>query len=76
MPAKKSAASQALGKAVRSTRSEQGYSQEGFARHAGMDRSYFGAIERGEFSPTLDMLVKIATALGMSLSELLRRATL
>jgi transcriptional regulator with XRE-family HTH domain len=75
MAAKKSAA-QTLGQAIRSTRSEQGYSQESFARHAGIDRSYFGAIERGKFSPTLDMLVKIATALGMDLSELLRRARL
>jgi transcriptional regulator with XRE-family HTH domain len=76
VPPKKSAPNQALGKAIRSIRSERGYSQEGFAQHAGMDRSYVGAIERGEFNSTLDTLVKIATALGMSLAELLRRARL
>ena len=71
---KKSAATRALGDAIRATRSEQGYTQESFARHAGMDRSYFGAIERGEFSITIDMLTTIAAGLGLPAWELLRRA--
>jgi transcriptional regulator with XRE-family HTH domain len=41
-----------------------------------IDRSYFGAIERGEFNITLDTIAKIAAALGISASHLLARAGL
>ncbi|NIT59301.1 MAG: helix-turn-helix domain-containing protein [Aliifodinibius sp.] len=37
-----------LGGHIRQLRREKGYSQEGFAAAAGIDRSYMGAIERGE----------------------------
>ncbi len=76
MPPKKSPASVALGAAARSLRMERGLPQEAFARHAGLDRSYYGAIERGEFNVTLDTIVKIAAALGVSVATLLRRAEL
>jgi transcriptional regulator with XRE-family HTH domain len=76
MPSKKSVANQALGKAIRPARIERRYSQEGFARRAEIDRSNFGAVERGEFNSSLDSLVKIATALDMSLSELVGLAGL
>ena len=48
MPPKKSKANQALGKAIRAIRKQQGYTQETFALQADIDRSYYGAIERGE----------------------------
>lgn len=76
MPARKSAAAQALGAATRSLRRERGIAQETFAARAGLDRSYFGAIERGEFNVTLDTLVKIAAGLGVRPSTLLRRGRL
>jgi transcriptional regulator with XRE-family HTH domain len=76
VPSKKSVANQALGRAIRSARIERGYSQESFARHAKMERSNFGAVERGEFNSRLDSLVRIAKALEMSLSELVGRAGL
>jgi transcriptional regulator with XRE-family HTH domain len=76
MPPKKSAASVALGAAARSLRTERGLPQEAFARRAGLDRSYYGAIERGEFNVTLDTIVKIAAALGVSVATLLKRAEL
>lgn len=76
MPPKKSPENQALAKAIRSTRERLGYSQEGFAARAKMDRSYYGAIERGEFNQTLDTIIKIATSLGTSASELFKRAKL
>lgn len=41
-----------------------------------MDRSYYGAIERGEFNQSLDTIVKIAKNLGTSASELFKRAKL
>lgn len=76
MPPKKSAANRALGHAIRGIRAAQGLTQEAFALKAGVDRSYYGAIERGEFNVTIDTLVKIADGLGVSASEILRRAGL
>jgi transcriptional regulator with XRE-family HTH domain len=76
MPAKKSAGVQALGKAIRSARRERGYAQEAFAAHVGLDRSYFGAVERGEFNITMDTLTTITAGLGIRASTLLRRARL
>ena len=46
MPTKKSSANRALAEAIRSRRAQRGYTQESFAKHVGMDRSYIGAIER------------------------------
>jgi transcriptional regulator with XRE-family HTH domain len=76
MPPKKSASVQKLAKAIRSARVERGYAQEAFAKRAGVDRSYMGAIERGEFNVSLDTMVKIAKGLDMSVAALLKRARL
>lgn len=64
----------ALGLTIRSSREEAGYSQESFARHAGLDRSYYGAVERGAFNLTFESLVKIAAGLNVGLGELCTRA--
>jgi transcriptional regulator with XRE-family HTH domain len=72
--AKKSAAHQALGKTIRSAREQAGYSHESFARHAGPDRAYYGAIERGVFNVTLETLLKITAGLNSSVGELYTRA--
>ena len=40
---------------------------------AGVDRSYFGKLERGERQPSLSMLLRIAEALGVSGAELVKR---
>lgn len=63
----------ALGDAIRRTRLQQGISQEWLALSAGLDRSYVGGIERGEHNLTVINLVKLAEALGLTTSELLRR---
>jgi transcriptional regulator with XRE-family HTH domain len=76
VPAKKSVANQRFGKAARGAREQAGYSQEAFARHAGMDRANYGAIERGEFNVSLDTIAKIASSLGMRVSQLFERAKL
>ena len=76
MPAKKSPAAQALGKAIRAARIERGLAQEAFAAGIGLDRSYYGAIERGEFNITLDTLTKIAAGLHLRPSKLLHQAQL
>jgi transcriptional regulator with XRE-family HTH domain len=76
MPPKKSAANVALGAAARAMRSERGLPQEAFAGRAGIDRSYYGAIERGEFNVSLDTIMKIAGALEIPAAALLQRARL
>jgi transcriptional regulator with XRE-family HTH domain len=76
MPSKKSSANQALGTAIRATRKKAGYTQESFALHAGLDRSYYSAIERGEFNLTVDTIAKIAAGLSTKASELFKLAKL
>ena len=76
MGAKRSPANQAVGRTLRSVRAQSGYSQEAFARHCGIDRANYGAIERGEFNVTLDTIVKLAAGLGITVAELLHRAKL
>lgn len=60
----------AFGKRVAELRKKAGYSQEQFAFKCGVDRTYVGVVERGEKSPTLNTIEKIAYALGISKSEL------
>lgn len=55
---------------VRRIRVALGVSQERLAFDAGVDRSYLGGMERGEANPTVDVLERIATTLGVPLSEL------
>jgi transcriptional regulator with XRE-family HTH domain len=69
----RSATSRALGAAIRATRTERGLSQEAFAIRAGIDRSYYGAIERGEFNLSIGKLAAIAAGLELPAWELLRR---
>jgi transcriptional regulator with XRE-family HTH domain len=76
VPTKKTASNQAVGHAIREARKAQGYTQEAFALAAGLDRSYMGAIERGEFNLTLQTLLKVADELDLAASELLGRAGL
>ena len=61
-----------FGKKVRQERTKRGYSQESFADKVGMHRTYIGMIERAEKNITLTNINKIAKALGMKLSELLK----
>lgn len=63
-----------LGRAIRELRVEAGMSQEGFAHHIGVHRTYAGTLERGKTNPTLTVLEKVAAGLGISVSELIRTA--
>ena len=60
-----------FGDRVRQLRQEKGWtSQEAFAHHVGLDRTYVSGIERGRRNPTLDIIVKLAHGLGVSPCEL------
>ena len=65
-----------LGRTIRELRSNEGYSQEAFADAVGIDRSYLGGIERGEHNLALMNLIKIASALNITPSDLLIEAKL
>ncbi len=66
-------ASRALGGAIRAARNEQGISQEALALKCGLDRSYYGAVERGEFNVSVDTLRTIAAGLRVPAWRLLKR---
>lgn len=52
-----------LGKRIRTQRKSIGLTQEALALAAGVDRSYFGAVERGERNITFTVLCRLCAAL-------------
>jgi len=57
----------------RQLREAKNISQEEFAAQAGLDRAYYGGIERGERNIAALNLIKIAVALGSEVGELFPR---
>ena len=68
---RKTGARWCLARNVRLLRVMRGWSQEVLALEAGLDRTYVGAVERGERNPTLASVERLAGALGVEVSELL-----
>jgi transcriptional regulator with XRE-family HTH domain len=54
-----------------SLRHTRALTQEGLARHAAVPRSTIANLESGEGNPSLSVLVKVASALGVPIDELL-----
>lgn len=63
---------QALGQRIRELRTEHGYSQEAFADKCGVHRTFMSTIERGESNLSFQNIAKVATNLGIPLSELFK----
>jgi transcriptional regulator with XRE-family HTH domain len=61
---------------VRMRRLELGYSQEDFAQTAGIERSRYGRIERGEVNLTIQSLFALAEHLEVDPAKLLDDITL
>ena len=59
-----------LGKRIRELRLKKGFSQESFADHCGLHRTYMGGIERGERNLTIQTALTVARGLGISMSDL------
>lgn len=59
-----------FGNVLRRIREGRYLSQEQFAELCGISRAYYGRIERGEHSITLELCQKISEASGLSFSEL------
>jgi transcriptional regulator with XRE-family HTH domain len=55
---------------VKRIRVTKGISQERLAFDSGIDRSYLGGIEREVKNPTVDLLDRLASTLGVSMGEL------
>ena len=62
---------QRFGKQLQRLRTNGGLTQEQLAVKAGLVRIYVTKLEQGEHDPTLSMLVRLAKALRVSVTELL-----
>jgi transcriptional regulator with XRE-family HTH domain len=60
-----------VGGNVRRIRKERGLTQEALAHEAAIDLTYVGDIERGHRNPTVDVLGRVAFALGVHPRDLL-----
>jgi transcriptional regulator with XRE-family HTH domain len=60
-----------LGQRLTTRRRAQGLSRYRLAKQLGVSRDYLGRVEQGQSSPTVEMLQRIAKALGVPVSRLL-----
>ena len=60
----------AFGDVLRKYREGRGYTQEEFAEICNISRAYYGRIERGEHSLTVEKCHRIAQALNVRLADL------
>lgn len=60
----------ALGNILRKYREGHGLAQDEFAEACGISRAYYGRIERGEHSLTVEKCQLIASALNIRLADL------
>lgn len=58
---------------LRAVREARGLSQEALAHEAGLHRTYIGSVERGERNISIDNIERLARALGLEPTELMRR---
>lgn len=63
---------QLFGTILRETRTKKGISQEKLAEYCDLDRTFISLIERGQRQPTLTTIFRLAKALEISPSELVR----
>lgn len=64
--------SKKLGENIRIIRNEKGMSQGDICRALNLDRAHVCNIENGKQNPTLDTIAKVAQALGVEVSELMK----
>ena len=63
---------QTLGKNIKQLREAKGLSQEGLADISGLHRTYIGGIERGERNVSIINIARLAQALEVDASRLVR----
>ena len=62
----------ALASVVTRKRLQRGWTQEDFAKHSGIERSYLTRLEQGNNTPTLATVFKVAQALKMKPKRLVK----
>ena len=62
-----------LGDELRKARKDAGLSQEKLASKAGVHRTYVSLLERNLKSPTVDVLLRLCKAMGVSAAGVIRR---
>ena len=63
-----------IGLVLRRLRGERGLSQEAMAELAGLNRNFYGRLERGDSDFSITTLAKVSNALGVSSSSILEAA--
>jgi transcriptional regulator with XRE-family HTH domain len=71
---RKPSARERLAASVREQRLALGLSQERFAEACGLHRTYIGQVERGERNVSIDNIERMATALGVDVTEMFSAA--
>jgi transcriptional regulator with XRE-family HTH domain len=61
-----------FGRRLRELRRRAGLSQEALAHESGLDRSYVGGVERGQYNISLLNICRLADALDLAPEELLK----
>ncbi|EKD08190.1 MAG: helix-turn-helix transcriptional regulator [Limnospira sp. PMC 1291.21] len=67
-----SSARNIFAKRLKQIRKMRGLSQENLADIAGLHRTYVGSVERGERNVSIDNMERLAKALDVEITELLR----
>ncbi|WP_416376368.1 helix-turn-helix domain-containing protein [Thermus sp. PS18] len=62
-----------LGKVIRAARTARGWSQEELARRVGVTQGHISLVERGVKTPSVGVLVRLFSELGLSM-EMLKEA--
>ena len=65
-----------VGRVIQATREQRGLSQEVVSGLADIGRTHLSAIERGQRKPTLETFFKLADAMNIAPSELMKRIEL
>ncbi len=60
---------------LRAARQAKGVSQEELAHQAGLDRTYISSLERSVYNASIDVVDRLAKALQIEASDLLKRST-
>ena len=61
-----------FGERIRNLRTQNHMSQEKFALHIGMDRTYLASVESGKRNISIENISKIADGFGVTLEELFK----
>jgi len=59
-----------FGQNVKKVREQKAWSQDRLSEETGLHRTYISGIERGVRNPTIEIVQKLATALGVEVQDL------